>query len=91
MTSEQRRGSYEQDFGDENPASEMIEITVERGGEFVRATVPVGSTIKALMEDGHLRGISVANTRVNGALAEEDTPIHSGDTVSQIPKSGKQG
>ena len=69
----------------------MVNITVERGGEFLRTTVPEGSTIKALIEDGHLRGITVANTRVNGALANEDTPVQDGDTVSQIPKSGKQG
>jgi hypothetical protein len=75
---------------DEN-TPDMVNITVERGGEFIRASVPTGCTIKALIEDGHLRGISVANTRVNGALANEDTTIHDGDTVSQIPKSGKQG
>lgn len=75
----------------EQTAPGMVEITVERGGEFIRAEVPEGSTIKALIEDGHLRGIDVANTRVNGALADENATVAEGDTVSQIPRSGKQG
>lgn len=76
---------------EQNGNEDMVNITVERGGEFVRTTVPVGSTIKALIEDGHLRGIDVANTRVNGTLADENATIAEGDTVSQIPRSGKQG
>ncbi len=72
------------------PAGSM-EITVERGGEYLRLTVPEGATIQALIRDNHLRGVEVANTRVNGAPANRDTSLRAGDSVAQIPKSGEQG
>lgn len=68
-----------------------IEIVIHRGGEQVRTEVREESTINALIEDGHLRGINVANTRLNNAPASGDDTIHAGDTVSQVPKSGSQG
>ncbi len=69
----------------------MIEITIERGGEFMRTFVKEGATVQALIEDGQLRGISTSNTRVNGAPSTEGTSLKSGDSVVQVPKSGKQG
>jgi molybdopterin converting factor small subunit len=68
-----------------------IEIKIERGGESITTTIEAGATVQALISDGHLRGVEVVNTRVNGAPAEDDTVLQSGDTVSQIPLSGKQG
>lgn len=72
-------------------ANEMVEITIERGGEYVRVEVPEGSTVSALIQDDHLRGINVSSTRVNGNLASPETPLQQGDQVAQVPKSGKQG
>ncbi len=68
----------------------MMEIKIERGGENVNVEVPEGATIKALIEDGHLRGIGVVNTRLNGVPAQEDMSLHSGDIVAAVPKSGEQ-
>lgn len=77
---------------EENEVPEgFVEVRMERGGERLMLQVPEGATIKALIEDGHLRGINVASTRVNGAQAEDDTVLQGGDSVSQIPKSGTQG
>ncbi len=69
----------------------FIEITVERGGETIVTRVPEGSTVQALIEGNHLRGVEVANTRVNGAPAAAATSLRSGDSVAQVPKSGTQG
>ena len=69
----------------------QIEITIERGGETITAFVPEGSTISALIREGHLRGIEVASTRINGAPAGVATTLREGDEVDQVPKSGKQG
>ena len=69
----------------------MMEVHIERGGEYLQAYVPEGATIKALITDGHLRGINVASTRVNGSPAEDETILENGDSVSQVPRSGKQG
>ena len=68
-----------------------IRISIERGGELVETNVPEGSSVSALIEDDHLRGISVASTRVNGRPATATTPLNDGDSVSQVPTSGKQG
>jgi molybdopterin converting factor small subunit len=68
-----------------------IEVTIERGGESVNTIVPEGSTLSALIQDGHLRGVDVATTRVNGAPADTKTPLRAGDSVAQVPKSGTQG
>lgn len=68
-----------------------ILVTIERGGESTTTECDEGCNIQALIEDGHLRGVAVANTRVNGAPAEVNTPVRDGDTVSQVPKSGRQG
>lgn len=76
---------------EEVPNNSNIEITIERGGEYIKAFVPEGATVEALIQNGHLRGIQVANTRVNGAPAVNDTALQTGDTVSQVPKSGTQG
>lgn len=78
-------------YDDEKLPEGMIEISIERGGENVRTVIPEGTVVRALIEDGHLRGVEVVNTRVNGAPAREDTRLQNGDTVSQIPKSGVQG
>lgn len=75
----------------QRPSDGQIEVTIERGGEHVTAFVPEGSTVSALIEGGHLRGIGVASTRVNGAPADEDTRLGPGDEVNQVPKSGRQG
>ncbi len=69
----------------------MISVRIERGGEFVDTQVPEDSNVQALIEDGHLRGITTSSTRVNGEPATPNTPLQNGDQVSQIPKSGKQG
>lgn len=69
----------------------QIEVTIERGGERVTAFVPEDSTVNALIEQGHLRGINVAGTRVNGGPADGDTRLQHGDQVTQVPKSGEQG
>ena len=68
-----------------------IRVTIERGGEQTITDVPEGSTVGALIEQGHLRGVAVASTRVNGLPATGSTPISDGDTASEVPKSGKQG
>lgn len=68
-----------------------IRITIERGGEQVITDVPEGSTVGALIQSEHLRGVSVASTRVNGQPATASTPVCNGDTASEVPKSGKQG
>ncbi len=69
----------------------QITVTIEMGSEIIRTTVDEGSTVQALIEDGHLRGIESASTRLNGAPAASSTPLQDGDSVSQVPKSGKQG
>lgn len=69
----------------------FIRINIERGGEYITTDVPEGSTVQALIDGDHLRGVQVSSTRVNGAPAENSTPLENGDSVSQIPKSGKQG
>jgi len=69
----------------------MIRISIERGGETVETNVPEGSSVSALIEDDHLRGVAVASTRVNGRPATGSTPLNDGDQVSQVPTSGKQG
>lgn len=68
-----------------------IDIIVQRGGDEVRTEVPEGSTINFLIQEGHLRGVAVANTRLNNAPANGDDTVLPGDTVVQIPRSGKQG
>jgi hypothetical protein len=69
----------------------MIRIHIERGGESTTIEVPEDSSIQAVIEDGHLRGVDVANTRLNDAPASPSDGLQNGDTVTQIPKSGKQG
>ena len=69
----------------------MISVRIERGGEYVDTQVPEDSNVQALIEDGHLRGITASSTQVNGEPATPNTPLQNGDQVSQIPKSGKQG
>jgi hypothetical protein len=78
---------------DGNPVTNlgMIEIKVRRGAETIDTEVPEGSTVQALIEDGHLRGVTVASTRLNGSPADGSSPLQQGDTVEQVPKSGKQG
>ncbi len=71
--------------------SKSIRISIERGGEVVETNVPEGSSVSALIEDDHLRGIAVASTRVNGRPATASTQLNEGDAVSQVPTSGKQG
>ncbi len=70
---------------------DQIKVTIERGGENVTTYVDEGSTVQALIEDGHLRGIESASTRLNGAPADPSTTLQEGDSVCQVPKSGKQG
>lgn len=68
-----------------------ITVNIERGGEYIQTTCNEGDTVQALIQDGHLRGIEVTSTRVNGAPAKPSTPLREGDTVTQIPRSGRQG
>jgi sulfur carrier protein ThiS len=75
----------------EDIKSGMISVRIEKGGENVDTQVPEGSTIRALIEDNHLRGLEVVSTRVNGTPASDSTPLQEGDRISQVPKSGKQG
>lgn len=77
--------------GNPIPTPGMIEITVRRGAETVNTEVPDGSTVQFLIENGHLRGIQVASTRLNGAPVDGDPTLQKGDTVEQVPKSGRQG
>lgn len=72
-------------------AEGQIRVTIELGGEMITTEVPEGSTVQALIENGHLRGINAASTRLNGSPAAPSTPLRNGDSVSQVPKSGKQG
>ncbi len=67
-----------------------VTITIERGGEMVRTTVPEGATVKALTEGGHLRGIDTS-VLVNGRPATENTPVRDRDEVTEVPKSGQLG
>ncbi|KKN80409.1 hypothetical protein LCGC14_0330020 [marine sediment metagenome] len=76
---------------DEDVLDGMINVRIGRGGEVVDTQVPENSTVQALIEDGHLRGIKACTTRVNGSPATPNTPLQNGDQVSQIPRSGKQG
>ena len=69
----------------------MISVRIERGGEVVDTQVSENSTVRALIEGGHLRGITTSSTRVNGEPATPNTPLQNGDRVVEIPKSGKQG
>lgn len=71
--------------------TQMINVTIERGGERLETQVPEGSTIQVLIDNGHLRGITAASPRLNGEAATSQTPLQNGDSVSQVPKSGKQG
>jgi hypothetical protein len=82
--------SYDDD-GNKITKKGFIEILVQRGAEEIRTEVPEGSTISALIEDGHLRGVNVANTRLNNAPAGSGDTVYDGDTVTQVPRSGKQG
>ena len=72
-------------------SNRQITVTIQMGGETITTSVPEGATVQALIEDGHLRGINAALTRVNGAPAAPDSPLCDGDQVSQVPKSGQQG
>lgn len=69
----------------------FMEIRIEKGGEVLKTRVPEGSTIRVLINDGHLEGITTSSTRVNGAAATPDTSLKNGDNVYQVPTSGKQG
>lgn len=69
----------------------QIRVTIELGGEMITTEVPEGSTVQALIENGHLRGINAATTRLNGAPASVNSPLQDGDEVTQVPKSGRQG
>lgn len=71
--------------------AKQIKVTIEMGSEVITTNVDEGSTIQALIEDGHLRGIEAASTRLNGAPASPDTTLRDGDAVAQVPKSGRQG
>lgn len=76
---------------DSGEESGMIIVKIERGGEVIETQVSEGSTVRALIEDDHLRGIETCSTRVNGTPASDTTPLKAGDQISQVPKSGKQG
>jgi hypothetical protein len=69
----------------------QIRIKIQMGGETIETNVDEGSTVQALIEGGHLRGIEVANTRLNGAPASSRDTLQDGDSVSQVAKSGQQG
>lgn len=71
--------------------AKQIKVTIEMGSEIITTSVDEGATVQALIEDGHLRGIEAASTRLNGAPASPGTPLQDGDSVSQVPKSGRQG
>jgi hypothetical protein len=70
---------------------DYVDIIIVYGADEIRTEVPEGSSINALIEDGHLRGVNVSNTRLNNAPAKGNDVVKEGDTVRQVPKSGVQG
>lgn len=68
---------------------EMMSVSIELNGEFLTTEVQINSTIEALVEGGHLRGISVNAIRVNGRPATNDTKLQDGDAVQAVPPGGK--
>jgi hypothetical protein len=67
-----------------------MKVSIEVNGEFITTEVPVDSTVRALFEDGHLRGIDTINAiRVNGHPATAATVVKEGDTVATAPVGGR--
>jgi hypothetical protein len=69
----------------------MIRVTVSHNGELVETQVQKDSTVQALFEGGHLRGITTTTAayRVNGKPASMDTPLSNGDRVNTVPTGGR--
>jgi sulfur carrier protein ThiS len=68
---------------------DMMKVSIEANGEFITAELPRNSTIRALFDGGHLRGIDVTAVRVNGRPATVDTPVEEGDRVQTAPVGGR--
>jgi len=68
-----------------------IEITIRMGDESMGFTFPAGTTVGALTDRGHLRSPNESTTRVNGAVADQDTVLYEGDSVAQTKAHGTQG
>ena len=68
-----------------------MEITIFAGGEEIRTVVPQGSTIEAVFQGGHLRGVQAgaAAFRVNGGAANGNTILNPNDQVQAVPIGGK--
>ena len=67
----------------------QMQVTIEVNGEFVVTSVPIGATVQALFDEGHLRGIEVGSVRIGGKPVKPDTVVKEGETVQAVPSSGK--
>lgn len=70
-------------------AEGQMKVSIEANGEFITTVVPQGSTVKALFDGGHLRGIDAQAVRVNGRPATQETPLTEGAAVQTAPTGGR--
>lgn len=68
---------------------QMMKVSIETNGEFITTEVPLDSTVKALFDGGHLRGIDAQAVRINGRPATQETVVKPKDTVQTAPTAGR--
>jgi sulfur carrier protein ThiS len=74
-------------------AEKKMKVTVEADGETVGPLeFPIGTTVKAILEGSHLRGVARAEAvLVEGKLTPPDTPCQKDSHVEAVKTSGVNG